>query len=103
MTTTPDIAVLTVTGSATIRDHDEPPAEGILSVKLVTKDGEVLAGVAAEATESHTPFTLSVDVAMAPNPAALRLWAMLRTPVGVWGTPDLITVREELVLSRVDA
>lgn len=96
-------AVLAVTGAATIRDHDEPPAPGVLSVKLVTKDGDVLAGVAVAATESHTPFELSVDATLAPNPNALRLWAMLRTDAGVWGTPELITVRDELVLSRVDA
>ncbi|WP_375001474.1 hypothetical protein [Aeromicrobium sp. CTD01-1L150] len=99
---TPDTAVLSVTGTATIRDHDEPPAPGVLSVKLVTKAGDVLAGVAVAATEADTPFELTVDATLAPQPNALRLWAMLRTDVGVWGTPDLITVREELVLSRVD-
>ncbi len=101
-TETPD-AVLSVTGTATIRDHDEPPAAGVLSVKLVAKDGDVLAGMAAPATESHTPFELTVDATLVPNPNALRLWAMLRTDAGVWGTPELITVRDELVLSRVDA
>jgi hypothetical protein len=27
---------------------------------------------------------------------------MLRTDAGVWGTPELVTVRDELMLSRVD-
>ncbi|MGJ9411917.1 hypothetical protein ACHAAC_04325 [Aeromicrobium sp. CF4.19] len=101
MTTSTD-AVLSVTGSATIRDHAEPPAAGVLTVKLVTKDGEVLAAVAVAATEADTPFELTVDATLAPTPGGLRLWAMLRTDAGVWGTPELVTLREELVLSRVD-
>ena len=27
---------------------------------------------------------------------------MLRTDEGVWGTPELVTVRDEVMLSRVD-
>lgn len=95
-------AVLTVTGSASIRERVGLPDGGVLSVKLVSNDGEVLAGVAVPALESATPFELAVDPALAPDPGQLRLWAMLRSDVGVWGTPELVTVREELVLSRVD-
>lgn len=95
--------VLSVTGTAAIREKIALPGGGVLSVKLVTPDGEVLAAVAVTAADGPTPFELSADPALVPDPDAVRLWAMLRTDVGVWGTPELVSVREELMLSRVDA
>ncbi|RYY43770.1 MAG: hypothetical protein EON53_13680 [Actinomycetales bacterium] len=95
--------VLSVTGTAAIREKIALPGGGVLSVKLVSPDGEVLAAVAVNATDGPTPFALSADPALVPDPDAVRLWAMLRTDVGVWGTPELVSVREELMLSRVDA
>lgn len=95
--------VLSVTGTAAIREKIALPGGGVLSVKLVSPDGEVLAAVAVNAIDGPTPFELSADPALVPDPDAVRLWAMLRTEVGVWGTPELVSVREELMLSRVDA
>lgn len=97
------LSTLTVTGTAAIREKVALPGGGVLTVKLVSPDGEVLAATAAEAADGPTPFELVADAAFAADPDALRLWAMLRTDVGVWGTPELVTVREELMLSRVDA
>lgn len=96
------LSTLTVTGSAAIRERIALPGGGVLSVKLVSSDGEVLAATAVEAVDGPTAFELVTDAALVPDPEALRLWAMLRTDVGVWGTPELVTVREELMLSRVD-
>ncbi len=93
-------AVLTVTGTAASRG---PSPDGVLTVKVVSPDGEVLAATAVAAVaETPTAFEASVDAALAPEPEKLRLWAMLRTDEGVWGTPELVTVRDEVMLSRVD-
>jgi uncharacterized lipoprotein YbaY len=97
------LSTLTVTGTAAIREKIALPGGGVLSVKLVSPDGEVLAATAVEAADGPTPFELVADAALVPEPETARLWAMLRTDVGVWGTPELVTVREELMLSRVDA
>lgn len=97
-------ALLSVTGRATVRDADLP-ADAVLTIKLVTVPGEVLAATAGAEQDDAAetiPFELVVDAALAPDPGALRLWAMLRSESGVWGTPELVTLREELVLSRVD-
>ena len=96
------LSTLTVTGTASIREKIALPGGGVLTVKLVSNDGEVLAGSAVVAGDGPTPFELTADVALLPHEERLRLWAMLRTDVGTWGTPELVTVREELVLSRVD-
>lgn len=97
------ISTLSVTGTASTREKVALPDGGVLTVKLVSPDGEVLAASASVAGDGPTPFELSVDAALVPDADTLRLWAMLRTYVGVWGTPELVTVREELQLSRVDA
>ncbi len=102
MTRPPAPAVLTVTGTASIRERIALPG-GVLTVKLVSDDGEVLAAVAEPAEDGPIEFALTVDAALAPTAKKLRLWAMLRTEVGVWGTPELVTVRDELMLTRVDA
>jgi hypothetical protein len=96
------LSTLTVTGTAATRGKDDAPGAGVLTVKLVSPDGEVLAAAAVEAGDGPTPFKLTADTAFVPDPDALRLWAMLRTDAGVWGTPELVTVRDELMLSRVD-
>ncbi|MEH3034607.1 MAG: YbaY family lipoprotein [Aeromicrobium erythreum] len=95
-------ALLTVTGTVGIREKAEVPADAVLSIKLVSNDGEVLAGTALAAQPETTPFELVVDAVLAPKPEQLRLWAMLRTDDGVWGTPELVTVRDEVWLTRVD-
>ena len=94
-------ALLTVSGTASVRERIALPG-GVLTVKLVAKDGEVLAATAVPAGETATDFALVVDAELAPQPHQLRLWAMLRTEVGVWGTPELVTTRDELHLTRVD-
>ena len=94
-------ALLSVTGSATIVERVDPPA-GVLTVKLVTKDGDVLAGTAVATGAGPLEFELVTDATLTPHESDLRLWAMLRTEAGVWGTPELVTVRDELHLSRVD-
>ena len=94
--------LLTVTGTASIRDKVDVPEGSVLSVKLVSKDGDVLAATALAAGESTTDYELVADAALSPHENDLRVWAMLRTDAGVWGTPELVTVRDDLVLSRVD-
>lgn len=95
-------ALLTLSGTASIREKISLPDGSVLTVKAVTPDGEVLAASATVANAGETPFELTVDAVLAPEPETLRLWAMLRTDVGVWGTPELVSMREDLVLRRVD-
>ncbi|KQY55962.1 hypothetical protein ASD11_15890 [Aeromicrobium sp. Root495] len=94
--------LLTLSGTAGIREKIALPDGSVLTVKLVTNDGEVLAATAVLANAGETPFELVVDAVLAPQPETLRLWAMLRTDVGVWGTPELVSIREDLILRRVD-
>lgn len=96
------LSTVTVTGTAAIREKIALPGGGVLTVKLVSNDGEVLAGTAVVAGDGPTAFELVADVALLPHEERLRLWAMLRTDVGTWGTPELVTLREELMLTRVD-
>lgn len=95
-------AVLTVSGTASIREKIALPGGGVLTVKVVTSDGEVLGAAAVAAGDGPTEWEVTVDAIFAPDPQSLRLWAMLRTDVGVWGTPELVSMRDELVLSQVD-
>lgn len=99
-------SLLTVSGTVTVnadpRDDVEIPDDAILTVKLVGDGGEVLAATALPAAMT-TEYSLVVDSVLVPEPKHLRLWAMLRTDtVGVWGTPELAKLRDDIWLSRVD-
>ena len=97
--------LLTVSGTILFRERIALPPGAIATVKLVDTEGEVLAASAIDAPGIPTEFTLSVDPGFVADPAALLIWAMLRTDVGVWGTTDLVPVdgdSTEVLLTKID-
>jgi putative lipoprotein len=96
--------VLAVSGTVLFRERIALPPGGVVTVKLVDTQGEVLAATSVDAVNGPTPFELHADPADVTNPKHLRLWARLRSEAGTWGTVDLEPVGEdnELVVTRVD-
>lgn len=84
--------VLTVTGTVAFRERIALPPGAVATVKLVDTEGEVLAATAVDAPGVPTAFALHVDPSLVPDPAALLIWAVLKSEVGVWGTTDLVHV-----------
>lgn len=77
--------------------------DAVLTVKLIGTGGEVLAGASTDATSGESGFTLQADPADVPDPRHLRLWARVRGTdatgsVVVWGTPELVRPRDDIVL-----
>ncbi len=94
-----------ITGSVTYREKIELPRGAVATVKLVNRKNEVLAATAFEVFQVPHEFSLTVDRADAPDPTKLSLWAVLRSEVGVWGTPDLVSAAEPPVtlhLRKID-
>lgn len=83
-----------ITGSVTFREQIELPRGSIASVKVVNRKAEVLAATAFEVFQVPHDFTLTIDRADAPDPTKLSIWAVLRSDVGVWGTPDFVSAAE---------
>ncbi len=83
-----------ITGSVTFREKIELPRGSIASVKVVNRKAEVLAATAFEVFQVPHEFSLTIDRADAPDPAKLSIWAVLRSDVGVWGTPDFVSASE---------
>lgn len=83
-----------ITGSVTFRERIELPRGSVASVKLVNRKAEVLAATAFEVFQVPHEFTMYVDRADAPDPSKLSVWAVIRSEVGVWGTPDFVSAAE---------
>ncbi len=95
-------ALLTITGSVTIRERIAIPAGSIVTVKVVDAAGEVLAATALPADGVPVEYSLAVDPAFVESPDRLLVWAALRTEAGLWGTLDLAPAGDDLVvLTRV--
>jgi putative lipoprotein len=98
--------VLAVAGTVLFREKIALPPGGVVTVKLVDTDGEVLAGTSVDAQNGPTEFTVQADPADVPNPGKLLLWARLRSEAGVWGTTELVPVAadsNEIVVTRIDS
>ena len=98
-------ALLTVTGTVSIRERIALPPGAVATIKLVDGEGEVLAGTAIESVAVPTEFTLAADPALAPNPESLFIWAALRSEVGVWGTTELVPVTDDataVLLTKIE-
>lgn len=95
---------LTISGLARIEATTDgvPDLPGVLTVKLVSTTGEVLAATAIGSPNGPIAYELVVDAELAAKRDQLRLWAMLRTDQGIWGTPALVGVDDDLTLRRVD-
>lgn len=79
----------------------------VATVKLVDRDGEVLAASAIEATSSPIPFELAVDPELRDG-SRTSIWAYVRSEHGAWGTLELVPVRAgadtvEVPVSRLDS
>lgn len=97
--------LLTITGTITFRERIALPPGALATIKLVDADGEVLAGTAIEAAGVPVEFALSADPAFIENPEELFIWAALRSEVGVWGTPDLVSAdgdAVEVLLTKIE-
>lgn len=102
--------LLVLDGSLTLREDaalpDAPLPDGsVATIKVVDAEGEVLAATAVAVEQPPVEFVVTIDPALVTDPAALLVWAMLRTESGVWGTPELVPVGDDdtaVVLSRVD-
>lgn len=97
--------LVTVSGTVFFRERIAVPPGAIATIKLVDTEGEVLAASAIDAPGVPAEFTLTVDPGFVADPAALLIWAMLRTEVGVWGTTDLVPVDGEstaVMLTKID-
>ena len=99
-----DSHVLAVSVTVVFRERLALPPGGVVTVKLVDTDGEVLAGTAVDAVNGPTGFVLQADPADVRRPDRLLLWARLRSDAGVWGTTELVPVTDdstEVVVTRI--
>lgn len=97
--------VLTVTGTVSFRERIAVPPGAVATIKLVDTEGEVLAATAIDAPGVPAGFALHVDPGFVGDPAALLIWAMLRTDAGVWGTTELVPVDGDstaVLLTKID-
>ncbi len=94
-------ALLNLDGHLTI-DGELPDGDAVATVKVVDATGEILAATATDVTENPVPWSVSIDVALAPDPDALLVWAMVRSDEAVWGTPELRPAASPVTLVRVD-
>lgn len=97
--------LLTVTGTLVIRERIALPPGGVATVKLVDTAGEVLAGVALDATDVPIEFTLTADPSFVTDPESLFVWAALRSEAGIWGTTEIVPVEagsSEVVLTKIE-
>ncbi len=98
------MSISTFTGSLTVRERIAIPAGAVATIKLVAADGEVLAATAVETPGVPVDFELSVDTDILEATKKLRIWALLRTEVGAWGTLELAKLPgdgEPITLSRI--
>lgn len=90
-------ALLTVTGTLTIRERIALPSGAVATVKLVDAEGEVLAGAAFDVAGIPVEFNLTADPELIAQPDELFIWAALRSKVGFWGTTELVAVTSDAV------
>ncbi|WP_229052862.1 YbaY family lipoprotein [Aeromicrobium sp. Leaf350] len=100
-------ALLTVTGTLVVRERIDLPAGAVATVKVVDAEGEVHGAAAFDVEMTPVDWAVTIDPQLVADPDRLLVWAMLRTGVGVWGTPELAPVSAagnatETVLERVD-
>ncbi|GAA1745441.1 YbaY family lipoprotein [Aeromicrobium alkaliterrae] len=96
-------ALLTVTGTLAIREKVAFPAGAVATVKVVDAEGEVHGASAFDVEQAPVDWTVTIDPQLVPDTDRLLVWAILRTGVGVWGTPELVAATDaETVLERVD-
>jgi putative lipoprotein len=97
--------ILTVSGTVSFRERIALPPGALATIKLVDAEGEVLAASAMEVLGVPAEFDLAVDPGFVADPAALLIWAMLRSDVGVWGTTELVPVEADstpVLLTKID-
>lgn len=94
--------VFQVAGSVSIRERIAV-GDGVLTVKVVDRKGEVLAAGASVGSGVPREFALDIDPSLLENSDHLLVWAMLRTETGTWGTLDLAPVGDDIILNRIDA
>lgn len=95
-------ALLSLSGTLSIRERIAIPPGAVATVKVVDAAGEVLAATAVETQGVPVSWSVSIDPESAPDPAQLLVWAALRTDVGWWGTLELAPLGEDdIVLNRI--
>ena len=94
-------ALLSLSGTLSIRERIAIPPGAVATVKVVDSAGEVLAATAVEAGGVPVAWSVSIDPASVGDDELL-VWAALRTDVGWWGTLELAPVgKGEILLNRI--
>jgi len=94
------MAVLTVTGSLSVRGEIAIEPDAVATVKVVDHEGEVLAATAVEVESVPVEFTATIDADIVSRD--LLVWAFLRNGDAGWGTLELVPADEpEIQLTRI--